>query len=108
MEKFLHGQELYERWLRGENPARHEAIRTAMHTGILNPAAASIVLETEAQRRKLAEMNQRTLKSQHELETGNRMRMSEPTTALLLLLLLPFLVRRLGGGNSLKKNDLSG
>lgn len=87
------GQVAFERWLLGEKAARHEAVRDAIETGVLNPATGSIVVETEAQRRKLAEMHKKTLASQHELEIGDRPRMSEPAAWLILLLLLPLVLR---------------
>lgn len=88
---FIDGGEQHFNWLLGQNDARVLAVRTAIQANVLNPATGSIVLETEAQRRKLAEMHKRTLNARNELDTGDRPRMSEPRLWLMLAVLMPLL-----------------
>lgn len=67
----------YEFYL-GRNDYRGLAVLSAIETGVLNPAAGSIVLETEAQRRRLAELHRKLLTARNQLDAGNEPRMSEP------------------------------
>lgn len=67
----------YEFYL-GKNDYRGLAVLSAIETGVLNPAAGSIVLETEAQRRRLTELHRRLLTARNQLDIGNEPRMSEP------------------------------
>ena len=69
----------------GNPSARARAVITAIESNTLNPAAGSIVLETEAQRRKLAELHQQMLKAVNELDAGEPVRMSEPWVYMLLI-----------------------
>ncbi len=90
-EKFalVDGAALHHRFMLGEFSARSRAVIAALQTGTLNPATGSIVLETEAQRLKLSELHKKMLHAKNELDTGEKARMSEPSSLLLLLLILP-------------------
>jgi hypothetical protein len=74
----LDGFEQYYDFYLGQTDYRGKAVLTAVETGVLNPAAGSIVLETEAQRRKLAELHKKMLNARNQLDTGEQPRMSEP------------------------------
>lgn len=90
----LNGAEFHHAYVSGEPEARVRAVLSAIETGTLNAAAGSIVLETEAQRLKLAELHSKMLSARNELDTGERPRMSEPSLFLLLILILPLWIRR--------------
>lgn len=81
----LDGFEQHLEFWSGNSGARARAVITAIETNTLNPAAGSIVLETEAQRRKLAELHQQMLKATNELDAGDPVRMSEPWVYLLII-----------------------
>ncbi len=90
----LDGAEFHHAYVLGESRARPRAVMSAIETGALNAAAGSIVLETEAQRLKLAELHKKMLSARNELDTGERPRMSEPGLLLLLLLIVPAWLKR--------------
>lgn len=90
----LNGMEHYYDYLLGDPRARTRAVMGAIETGFLNPATGSIVLETEAQRRKLAELHKKTLTARHELDTGEQPRMSEPWAYVFLVIPILFFLRR--------------
>lgn len=81
----LDGFEQHLEFWSGNPSARARAVITAIESNTLNPAAGSIVLETEAQRRKLAELHQQMLKAANELDAGEPVRMSEPWVYMLLI-----------------------
>ncbi|MFO1470240.1 MAG: MSEP-CTERM sorting domain-containing protein [Turneriella sp.] len=81
----LDGFEQHLEFWSGNTSARARAVITAIESNTLNPAAGSIVLETEAQRRKLAELHQQMLKAVNELDAGEPVRMSEPWVYMLLI-----------------------
>ena len=81
----LDGFEQHLEFWSGNTGARARAVITAIESNTLNPAAGSIVLETEAQRRKLAELHQQMLKAVNELDAGEPVRMSEPWVYMLLI-----------------------
>jgi hypothetical protein len=85
----IDGAEYHHDFVLGNFAHRQRAVLAALQTGTLNPATGSIVLETEAQRLKLSELHKKMLSAKNELDTGERARMSEPSTWLMLLLLLP-------------------
>lgn len=90
----------------GEHRARSRAVLHAIDTGVMNPATGSIVLETEGQRRKLAELHKKMLSAHNEFEAGEARRMSEPVWYLIpafMLLLWRFFFRK-----SEKKKRFSG
>lgn len=90
----LTGLEQYYDYLLGDPGGRPRAVLTAVESGVMNPATGSIVLETDAQRRRLAELHKKTLNARHELDTGEQPRMSEPWTYLLLAIPVLFFLGR--------------
>lgn len=80
----LDGFEQHLAFWAGDTTARARAVITAIETNSLNPAAGSIVLETEAQRRKLDELHKQMLRAVNELDAGEPVRMSEPWLYLIL------------------------
>ncbi|AFM11429.1 MSEP-CTERM sorting domain-containing protein [Turneriella parva] len=85
----IDGAAHHHRFVLGDFGSRPRAVVAALQTGVLNAATGSIVLETEAQRLKLSELHKKMLNAKNELDTGERARMSEPSSWLLLVLLLP-------------------
>lgn len=80
----LDGVEKFYDFYLGKSNHRGAAVMAAVETGVLNPAAGSIVLETEAQRRRLAELHQKMLDARNQLDTGEVPRMSEPWGFVLI------------------------
>jgi hypothetical protein len=74
----LDGFEKFYDFYEGKMDSPGIAVLAAVESGVLNPAAGSIVLETEAQRRRLAELHKKMLHARNQLETDERPRMSEP------------------------------
>lgn len=74
----LDGFEKFYDFYEGKTDSPGIAVLAAVESGVLNPAAGSIVLETEAQRRRLAELHKKMLHARNQLDTGNEPRMSEP------------------------------
>lgn len=74
----LDGFEKFYDFYEGKTDSPGIAVLAAVTSGVLNPAAGSIVLETEAQRRRLAELHKKNLHARNQLDTGERPRMSEP------------------------------
>ena len=85
----IDGAAYHHRFVLGDFGSRPRAVVAALNTGVLNAATGSIVLETEAQRLKLSELHKKMLNAKNELDTGERARMSEPSSLFMLLLLLP-------------------
>ncbi len=81
----LDGFEQHLDFWSGDAAARAHAVITAVESNTLNPAAGSIVLETEAQRRKLAELHKQMLRAVNEPDAGEPVRMSEPWVYLLVI-----------------------
>lgn len=90
----LLGFEHYLTFWSGKLEGRANAVIHAIETGILNPAAGSVVLETEAQRRKLDELHKQMLKAVGELDAGEPVRMSEPWLYMLVFAVGFLLYRR--------------
>jgi Vault protein inter-alpha-trypsin domain len=70
----------------GRSDHRAVAVLAAVEANVLNPTAGSIVLETEAQRRKLAELHKKMLDARNQLDTGEQPRMSEPWSFVAIAL----------------------
>lgn len=90
----LDGFEQHLNFWSGDAAARARAVITAVESNTLNPAAGSIVLETEAQRRKLAELHKQMLKAANELDAGEPMRMSEPWLYFLVIAAVAAITRK--------------
>lgn len=88
----LDGIEFYYDYYLGKSDNRTEAVISSVNTGVLNPATGSIVLETEAQRRKLTDLHKKMLNARNQLDTGEQPRMSEPWTFILISVLVLFLL----------------
>lgn len=89
-EKYIHPPEGFAdfyAYLLGDFQGRQRAVVHAIKTGVLNPAAGSIVLETEGQRRLLTELHKKMLNAVNELDRGNEPRMSEPWGLIAFALL---------------------
>ncbi len=78
-------EKFYDFYL-GRTEHRAVAVLAAVESNVLNPAAGSIVLETEAQRRKLAELHKKMLNARNQLDSGEQPRMSEPWSFVVIAL----------------------
>lgn len=90
----LDGFEQHLDFWAGDQTARARAVITAIESNTLNPAAGTIVLETEAQRRKLAELHKQMLKAANELDAGEPVRMSEPWLYFLVIAAVAAITRK--------------
>lgn len=90
----LDGFEQHLDFWAGDQTARARAVITAIESNTLNPAAGTIVLETEAQRRKLAELHKQMLRAANELDAGEPVRMSEPWLYFLVIAAIAAITRK--------------
>ena len=90
----LDGFEQHLDFWAGDQASRARAVITAIESKTLNPAVGTIVLETEAQRRKLAELHRQMLKAANELDAGEPVRMSEPWLYFLVIAAIAAITRK--------------